>query len=288
MWRRYSRSQARWPRFPPSKSLLTGRGSHRRDRLRAVEGADERRRDVPRGRTLCGNAAGQEGCTGGGVPYDPPGEDSRKGAPTGTGRRCQCLAGQATGCLHDQTDGAGRWRLSEGHRTIVLGRVPHHSPRHVTGAYRRLWVATSRAVSGTRSTERAPRARDAMPRQHLEVHFGRRHRRDLVDQCSAYACPMHAHARPLRRATSTCRSPRNRSSPATSRRAHPAYACVRRIDKAPRKTPEKLASPTGARTRTCWSQRCAYAKGREEIEELVAGVTRQRTTIGFQTGRKRW
>ena len=33
-----------------------------------------------------------------------------------------------------------------------------------------------------------------MPRQHLEVHFGRHHLRDLVEQGSAYACPVHAHA----------------------------------------------------------------------------------------------
>ena len=124
-----------------------------------------------------------------------------------------------------------------------------------------------------------------MPWQHPEDHFGRGPLRDLVDQCSAYACPMRAHARLTRRTTSTCRSPRNRSSPATSRRAHPAYACVRRIDKAPRKTPEKLGSSTRAPARTRWSQRCAYAKARDEPDELVAGVTRPRTTIGFQARR---
>ena len=100
-----------------------------------------------------------------------------------------------------------------------------------------------------------------MPRQHLEVDFGRHHRRDLVDQCSAYACPMRAHARLTRRTTSTCRPARSRSSPATSRRAHPAHACVRRLDKAPRKTPEKLASPTGAETRNRWSGACTPARG---------------------------
>ena len=79
-----------------------------------------------------------------------------------------------------------------------------------------------------------------MPRQHPEDHFGRGPRRDLVDQCSAYACPMRAHAKLTRRTKSTCRSPRNRNSPGRSRRAHPACACVRRvrrIDKAPRKSP---------------------------------------------------
>ena len=143
-------------------------------------------------------------------------------------------------------------------------------------AERRLWIAWRKTASGTRSTERAPRAPDAIPRQHLEDHFGRRHRRDLVDQCSAYACPMHAHARPLRRATSACRSPPNRSSPATSRHAHPAYACVRRTDEAPRKRPEKLGSSTRVPTRTRWSQRCAYAKGRDKPDELVAGASRER------------
>ena len=54
---------------------------------------------------------------------------------------------------------------------------------------------------------------------------------------------------------------RTRSSPATSRRAHPAYACVRRIDKAPRKSPEKLASPTSAGMRHRWSGACTPARG---------------------------
>ena len=96
-----------------------------------------------------------------------------------------------------------------------------------------------------------------------------------VDQCSAYACPMRAYARPPRRTISTCRLPRNRSSPATSRRAHPAHACVRSVDKAPRKTPEKLGSSTRAPGRTRWSQRCAYAKERDEPDELVAGGPRK-------------
>ena len=122
-----------------------------------------------------------------------------------------------------------------------------------------------------------------MPRQQARDHFGRGPRRDLVDQCSAYACPMRAHARLTRRTTSTCRSPRNRSSPATSRRAHPAYACVCRVDKAPRKTPEKLGSSTRAPARTRWSQRCAYAKAREEPDELVAGGRRDEATRGLRT-----
>ena len=152
---------------------------------------------------------------------------------------------------------------------IDPSQLPKRPPRGITCRSRRLWIPTSRAASGSRSTERTPRSPDAIPRQHLKVHFGRHHLRDLVDQCSAYACPMRAYARPPRRTTSTCRSPRNRSSPATSRRAHPAYACVCRIDKAPRKTPEKLGSSTRAPARTRWSQRCAYAKGRDKPDELV-------------------
>ena len=142
-------------------------------------------------------------------------------------------------------------------------------------------------VPSRERSQRAPRARPDRPTRchgsNPEEHFGRGPGRDLVDQCSAYACPMRAHARLTRRTTSTCRSPRNRSSPVTSRRAHPAYACVCRIDKAPRKTPEKLGSSTRVPARTRWSQRCAYAKGRDKPDELVAGVIDQRATVGFTT-----
>jgi hypothetical protein len=93
-----------------------------------------------------------------------------------------------------------------------------------------------------------------------------------ISLISAYACPMRAHARVLRATTSTCRPPRTRSSPATSRHAHPAYACVCRTDKAPRKTPEKLGSSTPVPARTRWSLRCACAKERDEPDELVAGA----------------
>jgi hypothetical protein len=46
--------------------------------------------------------------------------------------------------------------------------------------------------------------------------------RDLVEQGSAYACHLHANARPPRRTASTCRSPRTRSSAAT-RAAPPCH-----------------------------------------------------------------
>jgi len=49
----------------------------------------------------------------------------------------------------DATDGAGRCRLSERHRTIVLGRVPHHFPRHVMSGERRLSDAVALVGSTT-------------------------------------------------------------------------------------------------------------------------------------------
>ena len=145
-------------------------------------------------------------------------------------------------------------------------------------------MAQDRERHQERRTHAQSARRDAMatPRGPLRA----RSRRDLLDQCSAYACPMRAHARPPRRTASTCRPPRNRSSPVTSRRSHPAYACVRRFDKTPRKTPEKLGSSTRVPARTRWSQRFAYAKEREQPDELVAGVIDQRATVGFTTGRR--
>jgi len=64
---------------------------------------------------------------------------------------------------------------------------------------------------------------DVKPPQHPEdCHSRRLHRRDLVDQCSAYACPMRAHAGVLRATTSTCWPPRTRSS-AAARAAPPCH-----------------------------------------------------------------
>jgi len=65
-------------------------------------------------------------------------------------------------------------------------------------------------------------------------------RRDLLDQCSAYACPMRAYARPPCRPPQLAPPPRTRSSAAATQRAHPACACVRRIDKAPKKASRNL------------------------------------------------
>ena len=109
---------------------------------------------------------------------------------------------------------------------------------------------------------------------HLRTDFAG----DLVDQGSAYACPMHAYARPPRKATSTCQSAQHRSSPATSRCAHPAYACLCSLDKVPRKSPEKPVDNAELPTRTRWSQRFASAKGRAAPEELVAGGCPRRAT----------
>jgi len=161
--------------------------------------------------------------------------------------------------------------------------MPHHFPIHVMSAEQTgMDRNVPEPLGATGSTERAPRSPNGMPRQHPEDHFGRGPRRDLVDQCSAYACTMRAHARPPRRTTSTCRSPRTRSSAAALHRAHSAYACVCRADKAPRKIPEKLGSSTRVPARTRWSQRCAYAKEREEPEQLVAGVHDDRAPSGYK------
>jgi len=173
----------------------------------------------------------------------------------------------------------------------VSGAERHAASRTAVGDAAAITTALDRmAQDRERHQERRTHAqsarRDAMatPRGPLRG----RSRPDLLDQCSAYACPMRAHARLHRRTASTCRSQRNRSSPVTSRRARPAYACVRRIDKAPRNSPEKLGSSTPPRTRHRWSQRCAYAKAHDEADELVAGVQNQHPTIGFQTRRSRW
>ena len=53
---------------------------------------------------------------------------------------------------------------------------------------------TPQEPRAARGASNARPALDARPRQHLEVHFGRHHLRDLVEQGSAYACPVHAHA----------------------------------------------------------------------------------------------
>jgi len=56
---------------------------------------------------------------------------------------------------------------------IDPSQLPKRPPRGITCRSRRLWIPTSRAASGSRSTERTPRSLDAMPRQHPKVHFGR-------------------------------------------------------------------------------------------------------------------
>ena len=103
----------------------------------------------------------------------------------------------------------------------------------------------------------------------------------VVEQGSAYACPMHAYAGSPRRATSNTPPARTRSSPATSRRAHPAPACVRSREQAPRNPPEKRAPPTPRPTRKCWSQGRALQREREEPTELVAGAGFEPATFGL-------
>jgi len=73
-----------------------------------------------------------------------------RGRQPGQAATLQCLAEQVTGCLYDPTDGAGRWRFSERHRTIVLGRAPHHFPRLVMGAERVLSAITRRRRAESR------------------------------------------------------------------------------------------------------------------------------------------
>jgi len=61
-----------------------------------------------------------------------------RGRQPGQAPTMQCLAEQATGCLHDATDGAGRRRTSWRHRTIVLGSMSQHFAMHVMNSERRL------------------------------------------------------------------------------------------------------------------------------------------------------
>jgi len=84
-------------------------------------------------------------------------------------------------------------------------------------------VGSPRAPRSTSWASMTPDGRKDMPRgAPREGHLRRLHRRDLADQGSAYACPMHAHARPPRRATPP--SPRTRSSAAAS---CPTTPCIR-------------------------------------------------------------
>ena len=98
-----------------------------------------------------------------------------------------------------------------------------------------------------------------MPRQHPGDHFG--HGLIAISLISAYACPVHAHARASRWAPSDRHPARTRSSPAPSRRAHFAYPCAGHAEQAPRNPPEKPASPTRAGPRNRWSGACTPERG---------------------------
>ena len=54
---------------------------------------------------------------------------------------------------------------------------------------------------------------------------------------------------------------------------YPAYAAYARLEKVPRKTPDKPVDNVHRRTRNSWSAKCACAREREKPPELVAGVT---------------
>src|SRR5579875_3263214 len=99
---------------------------------------------------------------------------------------------------------------------------------------------------------------------------------------------MRAYAQPPRKARSSRYSGRNPSSPATSRRAHPAYPCTGHAEQAPRKTPENLASPTSLRTRNRWSGTCTPARGARQTSGLGGGGSGPSSDFGPQTRRNCW
>jgi hypothetical protein len=155
-------SAPRW--LSPQAEPPTGqrRTRPRRTCARAAEG------------TLNGNAAGQGGCAAGGVPQDPPGADSRKGAPTGTGSD----AATPRRAGHRLLAQRNRWRWprrpSGQHRAIVFGSMPHHFPIQVmsveqTGMDRNVPSRERHQEHRTHAHERPTRCRDSTPRD----HFGR-------------------------------------------------------------------------------------------------------------------
>jgi len=73
-----------------------------------------------------------------------------------------------------------------------------------------------------------------------------------------------------------------------SRWRHPAYAAHARLEKVPRKTPEKPVDKPGASKRNCWSAECADAEEREEPRNLVAGVKCNCETLDLQIPRSGW
>ena len=121
---------------------------------------------------------------------------------------------------------------------IDPSQLPKRPPRGITCRSRRLWIPTSRAASGSRSTERTPRAPDAMPWQRPEGHFGR----GPVEICLISAVRTHAlcvhtqdrlgerHRRAGRRGTAAHRS----RLAAHTLHTHAYAGLIRPREKAPR------------------------------------------------------
>jgi hypothetical protein len=109
--------------------------------------------------------------------------------------------------------------------------------------------------------EPAPRSRNARPPQHPEEHFGRGPVEiSLISAVRTHALCVH---------TQECFGRRHRRAGGLEAAAHEPHlvahtlhtSALRAVDKAPRKTPEKLASSTSGRTRNRWSGACAPARG---------------------------
>jgi hypothetical protein len=119
-------------------------------------------------------------------------------------------------------------------------------------------------------------------------HLGRRipgapAPRDLVDQCSACACPGHAQATRPPRAPSTRRPARNRSSPVTSGPSTPlrthAYAgVIRPREKAPR-NPDLRRRPE---RETAGQAPVLYARDALTSGSMVAGVHDHRAPLDYK------
>jgi hypothetical protein len=66
-----------------------------------------------------------------------------------------------------------------------------------------------------------------------------------------------------------------------SRSCHPAYAAYARLEKVPRKSPEKPVGNAKRQSRISWSGKCAYAEARGEPLDLVAGAGFEPATSGL-------
>jgi hypothetical protein len=141
--RRLSGASTRKSLLPGSRAVRTSGQNSKEASIRPPAMAFIRQR-LPACRTLNGNAAGQEGCAGGVSRMTRPVKILVRGRQPG---QATMPMPRWAGHRHDQTDSAGSWRLSERHRTIVLGSVPRHFPTHVMGAYRRLYPSARLTIS---------------------------------------------------------------------------------------------------------------------------------------------